>query len=197
MADLRHLLKQQIKGHLDSRTEALEIEIAQALNKKDRACLSLEAETLGPVISNIIHTVVGQQKLAGFSLPLIHNVVAAVQIQDGKMAVDAMIHLHSPVRGFTELSYTLINNPAEKTVAIIPKSLRLKTKTAPFDVVAKLAFTTMDVPRIARRQLADLARVIALTLPQQLKTRGYEGTIRNAELEITSHNTMQITLERG
>ncbi|MGB1287492.1 MAG: hypothetical protein ACPG7F_13215, partial [Aggregatilineales bacterium] len=52
----------------------------------------------------------------------------------------------------------------------------------------------MNVPKIARDELSNPARVIQRTIPGQLAAQNFHGTIDNIAIHITEHNLLQVHL---
>lgn len=189
-------LRQQIAADNSTPAAAVEKHIADCLVQDGEFHSALDAEMLGGVLRKVFYTIVAEQKVAQFEVPILHNVSEmSVSIAGREAKVAATVHIHQPIIAFLKFRYTLENDP--KT----PKRLRLKNNkldveevTRAFDVPAKVALKVMGVEKIARQELSNPNAIIARTLPPQLLPHGFEGKLARVELEFTADNCLEVLL---
>jgi len=149
------------------------------------------------ILRNVVYTLFSRQKVAGFDVGIVHNVVEmSVNIEHGEAHVDFIVHIHKPVIVFLELSYTLINDleGPDARLRVKDGTLQIAEKTRRFDIKAKAALTAMNVPRIVRHELADLSEVIRSTLPDQLRKQNIQGELNKIGLSLNS-STLSVYLQ--
>lgn len=200
MAERKQLIQEQILKNLSQPTASIEQRVVQALNENGEYHGHISEEELVPILSNVLYTLVAQQKVAGVDVPIEHNVTQmSVHIEKQEIRVFCELHIHSPIKAFIKFKYRLINDPAAN-----PSNLRLKNGdiqveevTRRLDFKAKTALKVMNVRRIAMHEMSDPARVIKHTLPEQLVRHGFDGTLSRIDLEITPQNTLDVSIFGG
>ncbi len=189
-------LRKQIAAANAAPAEAVEKLIAESLTQDGEFHSILNGEMLGFVLRKVFYTLVAEQKVAQFEVPIVHNVSEMnVAIVGREARIAATVHIHQPIVAFIKFRYTLENDP--KT----PKLLRLKNNkldveevTRAFDVPAKVALKVMGVEKIARNELSNPNAIIARTLPPQLQPHGFAGKIERVELEFTADDSLEVLL---
>jgi len=172
-------------------TEDVEERIARALLTQGEFYQDISAADLEIILRNIVYVIFSRQKVAGRDIDILHNVpIMRVEIDDGQAFIEFVVHIHKPIIVFLEFKYTLVNhaNVEDKRLCLQEGSLRIKEKTRRFDVKAKAALTAMNVPKIARQEMSDLAEVIRRTLPDQLQHKGVEGELKQIGLSLNEHS---------
>ncbi len=189
-------LRKQIAADVSAPAEVVEKLIADSLTQAGEFHSMLTSEMLGFVLRKVFYTIVAEQKVAQFDLPIVHNVSEmSVAIVGREARIAATVHIHQPITAFIKFRYTLENDPKN------PKLLRLKNNkldveevTRAFDVPAKVALKVLGVEKIARHELSNPNAIIARTLPPQLKAHGFEGKISRVELEFIGDDNLEVLL---
>lgn len=189
--------KQQVDEQLRTQIEAysakhfsthqVEQRIAASLKENGRFHDGISSDELTVILRNIVYTLFAQQKFAGRDVSLVHNVPKMkVSINDSEAKVKFIVHIHKPIVAFLEFSYTLVNDPvsAGKTLRVKHGTLQIAERTRRFDIKAKAALATINLDGMARKELADLTRVIRMTLPPQLSRHGISGRLSTVELAL-------------
>lgn len=196
MTNQSQLLRKQIAANLSVPTHAVEKRIADCLLEDGEFHSALDSDMLGAVLRKVFYTLVAEQKVAQFELPIVHNVSEMnVAIVGREARIAATVHIHQPITAFIKFRYTLENDPQT------PKRLRLKNNkleveevTRAFDVAAKVALKVLGVEKIARQELSNPNAIIARTLPPQLQTHGFTGKLSIVELEFTADDSLEVKL---
>lgn len=176
-------LRQRISEQLSRPVASIEQLIAQSLIEEGEFEAELPAEHLAAIMRKLLYTLVAEQKVAGVEVPIVHNVSKMeIEIEDGEAEVACEVHIHSPLTGFIQFSYTLENDDEDGHVRLKNGNLNVKEITRPMDMAAKLALRIMNVRAIALRELSDLGELIRRTLPAQLEEYGFEGQIDEVEM---------------
>lgn len=189
-------LRKQIAARISSPIDIIEKQIADCLADFGEYRDTMDAEELGLVLRKVFYTLVGEQKVGAFDVPIVHNVSEMdVIIANCEARVRCTVHIHEPITAFIKFRYTLENHPQQ------PNRLRLKNNkleveeiTRAFDVGAKVALKVMGVEKIARHELSDPNGIIKRTLPAQLRRHGYTGDLTDVELEFTRDNRLSVAL---
>lgn len=194
--------EQELKAQIQETTERLfsttdiEERIARALVVEGEFYENITATDLEVILRNIVYVMFARQKVAGRDIDLLHNVpIMNIEIENGQANVDFVVHIHKPVIVFLEFNYALVNDYKDGLESLCLKdgSLRIKERTRRFDVKAKAAMTAMNVPKIARQEMADLNQVIRQTLPEQLRKKGIDGEIQDIKLTL-NERTLRVRL---
>ncbi len=197
MAGQKDKLRQQITQKVSETAAPFEERIAESLTRCGEFRGGLSSDQLAVVMRKVLYTLVGEQKVAGIDLPIVHNVSAMeVKIAKAEASVFAEIHVHSPIVAFIQFRYTLENDrrsPAKK-LRLKGSSLDVKEMTRPLDLGAKAALAIMGVKHIALKELSDPNQLIRRTLPPQLARLGFRGVIERVDLELLDNNTMWVYL---
>lgn len=196
MPKAKQQLRKQIAAQISAPIDILEKRIADCLADFGEYRDTMDAEELGLVLRKVFYTLVGEQKVGHFDVPLVHNVSEMdVIIADCEARVGCTVHVHQPVTAFIKFRYTLENDPHQ------PSRLRLKNSkldveeiTRAFDVGAKVALKVMGVEKIARHELSDPNGIIKRTLPPQLHRHGYDGILTDVELALTRDDRLSVVI---
>ncbi|MBI5668865.1 MAG: hypothetical protein HZC41_12735 [Chloroflexi bacterium] len=195
MARQKHHLRQQIAQTITEPVAPFEHKIAESLQKRGEFQGNLTSEQLSIILRKVLFTMVGEQKVAGFDVPIVHNVSAMkVDIRQCEAKVFAEIHVHSPIIAFIQFRYVLENDRRSggKKLRLKDNCMDVKEVTRPLDLAAKAALAIMGVKQIALRELADPNAVIQRTLPPQLGRIGFQGRLAQVDLELLNDNTMWV-----
>ncbi len=192
-------LRQQIAESFRQASEQIDRQVAQALSNPGQFGYAFTSEELAVVFANIFFTLIDTHKFAGLTVPLIHNVAQMdVQIKYPCIAVQSLLHIHSPIKAFINVDYELGNHPyLSGALTFDQQSLKVKERTGRLDLIAKAALSAIDVEGVVRDELKDPAQVIRKTLPHRLKSYGFDGTIGRVRLEVTPDNRLQTLLVSG
>ncbi len=197
MAPHRKHLRSQIAQPISAPVAAFEEKVARLLKEKGEFRGELTCEQLALIMRKVLYTLVAEQKVAGFEVPIVHNVsVMDVTIGGCEADVFAEIHVHSPITAFIQFRYCLENDNGNPSKRLSLKGNRVEVRefTRPFDFGAKAALRIMGVKRIALKELSDPNAVIQRTLPAQLEPLGFRGALTHVELELTDEDTMWVYL---
>lgn len=178
-------------------TDGIEERIAHALLTDGEFYENIDAADLETILRNIVYVMFAQHTVAGRDIDILHNVpIMQVEIADEQAFVEFVVHIHKPIIVFIEFKYKLYNHPDEneKKLCLDEKSLRIEEKTRRFDVKAKAALTAMNIPKIARLEMADMTEVIRRTLPDQLAKKGVGGDLETIRLSL-NHDTLCVYLK--
>lgn len=175
---------------------SVEQRIAEVLQQRTTFEGELTASDLEPILRNVVHALIENQRFGGLDVPTTHTVTTMrVSMHDCEAAVFCEVHIHSPIVAFLQFRYHLINDP--KCIG----QLRLKggrvevsEDTRRFDFAAKAALKVLNVPAMAMRELSDPNDVIRRTLPPQLAEQGIEIQLEKVDLTLTPKNTMLVKL---
>ena len=183
------IVKSQIKAATTDLYPTSEIEqrIAHALKTTGEFQAFVNNEELAAILSNVVYMMFAQQTVAGLDVGIVHNVVEMKTKISDEIKVTFVVHIHKPIIAFLEFRYELFNDIDEDGdyfLAFRGESLKIKEKTRRFDIKAKAALSAMNVPRITRNEMNDLASVIKKTLPPQLRGQGFEGELANVRMYI-------------
>ncbi len=191
-----NILRQQISEAFRRSSEQIDREVAEALTQNHQFVHSFSSQELAVVFANIFHTLIDLQKFAGVTVPLIHNVASiGVEVRYPRITTSTLLHIHSPIRAFIEVGYSLSNDfERPGNLALIRRSLLVQEKTARFDLLARSALAAINIEGLVERELRDVAKVIRLTLPHRLRLYGFAGTIDNVQLEVTPDNRLHTYL---
>ena len=174
-------LSQRIADRLSRPVAPIEQQIAESLTESGVFEAELSAEELAVIMRKLLYMLVAEQKVAGVEVPIVHNVSKMeIDIANSEAEIACEVHIHSPLVGFIEFSYTLENadeDEDEGRLQLKDNALAVKEVTRPMDMAAKLALRIMNVRAIALRELSDLGALIRRTLPEQLQEHGFEGQI--------------------
>jgi hypothetical protein len=197
MAGRKETVRKQIAETIAEPVAPFEEKIAHTLKEKGEFAGHLNAEQLSIILRKVLFTLVGEQKVAGFDVPITHNVSAMqVTIARREAAVFAEVHVHSPIVAFIQFRYTLENDrrcPGKK-LHLKRGQVEVKEVTRPFDLGARAALAILGVKQIALRELSDPNAVIRRTLPQQLARLGFQESLAEVELELLADDTMRVRL---
>lgn len=175
-------IRQYIADQLARPAAPIEQLIAESLIGSGAFEAELTAEQLSVIMRKLLYTLVAEQKVAGVEVPIVHNVSKMeIDIADSEAEIACEVHIHSPLTGFIQFSYTL-ENEDEGRLQLKDNALVVKEITRPMDMGAKLALRIMNVRAIALRELSDLGSLIRRTLPEQLQEHGFEGQIDEVEM---------------
>lgn len=191
-------LQQQIAGQMAVPTSEIELRIAEALLIGGRFSGELSSEELAPILSNVLYTLVQQQKVAGLDVPVVHNVNRMeVEIVKAQAHVLCELHLHAPIRAFIRFEYTLINDPHNRrNLCLKDGELRVKETTGRFDLAARAALRVMGVRQMAMHELRDPGDVIRRTLPYRLRQHGFETSLSDISLSLTQSSlSVQLSID--
>ena len=176
-------LSQRIADRLSRPVAPIEQQIAESLTEDGVFEAELNAEELAVIMRKLLYMLVAEQKVAGVEVPIVHNVSKMdISIGDSEAEIACEVHIHSPLVGFIQFSYTLENDENEGHLQLKDNALAVKEITRPMDMAAKLALRIMNVRAIALRELSDLGALIRRTLPEQLQEHGFEGQIDEVEM---------------
>jgi hypothetical protein len=174
-------LSQRIADRLSRPVAPIEQQIAESLTESGVFEAELSAEELAVIMRKLLYMLVAEQKVAGVEVPIVHNVSKMeIDIANSEAEIACEVHIHSPLVGFIQFSYTLENadeDEDEGRLRLKDNALAVKEVTRPMDMAAKLALRIMNVRAIALRELSDLGALIRRTLPEQLQEHGFEGQI--------------------
>jgi hypothetical protein len=174
-------LSQRIADRLSRPVAPIEQQIAESLTESGVFEAELSAEELAVIMRKLLYMLVAEQKVAGVEVPIVHNVSKMeIDIANSEAEIACEVHIHSPLVGFIQFSYTLENadeDEDEGRLQLKDNALAVKEVTRPMDMAAKLALRIMNVRAIALRELSDLGALIRRTLPEQLQEHGFEGQI--------------------
>ncbi len=189
-------LRKQIAAQISAPIDILEKRIADSLADFGEYRDTMDAEELGLVLRKVFYTLVGEQKVGHFDLPIVHNVSEMdVDIAGCEARVRCTVHIHQPITAFIKFRYTLENHPLQPTRLRLKNSkLDVEEITRAFDVGAKVALKVMGVEKIARHELSDPNGIIKRTLPPQLYLHGYEGVLTDVDLEFTHDNRLSVVI---
>jgi hypothetical protein len=195
MAGKKKQLRLQIAQEIGEPVAPIEQRIADVLKKKGEYRGYLTCDQLAVIMRKVLFTLVAEQKVGGFDVPIVHNVSAMdVTIAGREANVFAEIHVHSPINAFIQFRYCLENAPGNLSKKLHLKNNRVDVReiTRPFDFPAKAALKIMGVKHIALRELSNPNAVIQRTLPPQLEPHGFRGALTQVELALTDDDTMQV-----
>ncbi len=193
------ILRQQISEAFRKSSQQIDREVAEALTRNHHYVYSFDSQQLAVVFANIFHTLIDLQKFAGLTVPLTHNVASiGVEVRYPRITTSTLLHIHSPIRAFIEIGYSLSNDfERPGNLALIRRSLSVQEKTARFDLLARSALAAINIEGLIERELRDPAEVIRLTLPHRLRLYGFAGTIQKVHLEVTPDNRLHTYLARA
>lgn len=175
---------------------SIEHRIAASLLADGRFQQDISATDFEAILSNVIYTLISDQKVAGLDVDIAHSIESIdVTIRDGKAHVLCTVHIASPIAAYIEFMYTLENDPdTPQAIRLKAGSLRVKEKTRRFDLKAKAALAAMNVKKITLHEMADMPAIIQHTLPPQLEAQGISGTFSRVGLWFNNHQ-LHVILE--
>jgi len=195
MAGKKKQLRQQIAQDVAGPAAPFEEKIAGLLKQSGEFRGHLTGDQLSVIMRKVLFTLVAEQRVAGFDVPIVHNVsVMDVSIAGREAKVFAEVHIHRPIRAFIQFRYCLENDGENPNKRLHLKDNRVEVReiTHPFDFGAKAALGIMGVRHIALKELSNPNAVIQRTLPLQLKPLGFQGRLTCVELELTDEDTMLV-----
>lgn len=196
MPNSNQVIRQQIVQSVAAPATNIENQIASSLIHYGEYCGQISSHDLGVILKKVLYTLVAEQKVAGFEVPLVHNVSQMdIKIADCEALIRSEVHVHAPVTAFIRFKYTLENVPGAPRLRLKKNSLQVEEITKPFDFAAKVALRVMDVERIARHELSDPAAVILRTLPEQLLHYGYDGLVSVIDLQFLKDNSLSVFMK--
>ncbi|MCA9910175.1 MAG: hypothetical protein KC519_16065, partial [Anaerolineae bacterium] len=74
MPNPKNKVREQVAAHIEQETRSIEERIAEALRKRGSFAGELTATDLEPILSNVVFTLVDNQRFAGIDLPIVHNI---------------------------------------------------------------------------------------------------------------------------
>jgi hypothetical protein len=197
MAAQKKQLRRAITQRIDEPAAPFEKRVAEILQKKGEFRGELSSDQLSLIMRKVLYTLVAEQKVAGFDVPIVHNVTAInVRMGQHEARVFAELHVHSPITAFIQFRYCLENGSQSpgKRLRLKGNYVEVKEVTRTFDFGAKAALRIMGVKHIALRELSDPNTLIRRTLPPHLKPYGFQGALTQVELELTDEDTMLVYL---
>ena len=189
-------LRQQIAAQISAPIDIIEKRIADCLSDFGEYRDTMDAEELGLVLRKVFYTLVGEQKVGHFDVPITHNVSDMdVTIAGCEARVHCTVHIHQPITAFIKFHYTLENHPHQPTrLRLKNNKLEVEEITRAFDVGAKVALKVMGVEKIAKHELSDPNGIIKRTLPPQLRRHGYDGVLSDVDLEFTRDDRLSVVI---
>jgi hypothetical protein len=178
-------------------SDEIEARIASALISDGRFEATLSGDELSAVLRKLVYTMFGKHTLAGQGFNLVHNVATMqVIINASEAKVGFIVHIHKPITAFLKFKYCLVNDPvsANRRLRLKRDSLVIRENTRRFDIKAKAALAAINIEKIARQELSNPARIIQVTLPEQLEKHGLGGRITCIELALKDHH-LELGLE--
>ncbi len=195
MAGRKDTVRKQIADIIAEPVAPFEEKIAHTLKEKGEFQGCLNADQLSIIMRKVLFTLVAEQKVAGFDVPIAHNVSAMqVNIAQREAVVFAEVHVHSPIIAFIQFRYTLENDrryPGKK-LHLKRDDVEVKEVTRPFDLGARAALAILGVRQIALRELSNPNAVIQRTLPSQLARLGFKRELAEVELELKDDDSMHV-----
>jgi hypothetical protein len=187
-------LRQQIQSRIAQPVAPIEKAIAQALSNGGIYRGNLSMDELTNVMRKVLYRLIGEQRVGGMAVPIVHNVSQMeVKVARKEAHVFCEAHIHSPIIAFIQFRYVLAN-AANRPGQLILKgnTVEVKENTRPFDLAAVASLRVMNVKHIAQRELSDPNALIRRTLPGPLSEQGFSGPVSEVQLELTAENTMQV-----
>ncbi|MFN8374292.1 MAG: hypothetical protein U0694_15615 [Anaerolineae bacterium] len=189
-------IRRQILESISDPVVPIEKRIALSFLEYNEYCAYINSYDLGIILKKVLYTLVAEQKVAGFDVPILHNVSEmSIRIDKGAVYVKSEVHVRAPVTAFIRFKYILENVEDAPRLRLMKNTLKVEEVTKPFDIAAKLALKVMDVESIARYELSDPGAVILRTLPDQLRPHGFDGKITTIELELMDDNTLSVFMK--
>ena len=191
-------LRQQISETIAD--PIIEKRIANSLNADGEFSANIDSGELGLILRKVVFMLVGQQKVANFDVPIVHNVTQMdAKIVGSEARIACEVHVHQPIIAFLRFKYTLENDPDSDGTQLRLKHNRIDVQeiTRPFDFGAKLALKMMRVEHIAHLELSDPNGIIKRTLPPQLLAQGFAGALGDIDLEFNGDNTLRVYITAG
>ncbi len=196
MLNKKDTLRRQISQTIIDPVRSIEEQIAVSLVKRHAFRADLTEKDLSPILSKVLYILVMEQKVAGVSVPTVHNVSAMkVQMTGQEAGVDCEVQVHSPIKAFIRFQYTLQNHPDERgKLQLKQGQVAVKETTRPFDLAALAALRVMNVKKVALHELSDPNHLIQRTLPTQLAEYGFQGELCEVQLAFTGAQTLSVHL---
>jgi hypothetical protein len=186
-------------------SDQIEQKIAGELTANGRFESSLNSEELAAILRRLVYTVFSKHTMAGQGINLVHNVATMrVIIDDSEARIGFIVHIHKPITAFLKFKYCLVNDPvsANRKLRLKRNSLVVRENTRRFDIKAKAALATINVENLARKELADPAKIIQATLPSRLEHHGLAGqfscidmTLRDQYLDLCLEGSFKQTTD--
>ncbi len=195
MSKHKQQLRQQINRSLTEPILGIEQRIADLLDADGEFHSDIDSAELSLVLRKIIYRLVDEQKVANVSVPIVHNITQMdARIVGGEAQVACEIHVHEPIVAFIRLKYTLENDPRSCGTRLRLKGNRIEIReiTRPLDVGAKLALKMLRLEQIVRHELSDPNKLLKRMLPQPLEQLGFDGAVRDVELEFNGGDTLRV-----
>lgn len=197
MPNQKDKLREQVAAHIEQETRSIEHRIADALRKRGSFAGELTATDLEPILSNVVFTLVDNQRFAGVDLPIVHN-ISRMQVSIQRQYADVMceVHVHEPIAAFIQFQYSLENDPNRAgKLRLKGGTIQVKETTRRLDIAAKAALRMLNVRAIALHELRDPNDVIRRTLPPQLAAHGLDMLLESIELAFVPGDRLQVTLK--
>jgi hypothetical protein len=190
-------LRRQIHDHIAQPVASIEQKIAAALLEGGEFHAYLNDAELGIIMRKVLYTLVDEQKVAGLSVPIVHNVSEMrVKLDNCEATIECETHIHAPITAFIRFKYILENDrraPGRK-LHLKNNSLEVKETTKAFDLAAKAILRVIGVRDVTNRELSDPNAVILRTLPPQLEQHGFAGKLKQVDLELMDDCTLRVHL---
>ncbi|MCL4249318.1 MAG: hypothetical protein KJ065_14315 [Anaerolineae bacterium] len=197
MPNSKNKLREQVAAHIEQETRSIEHRIADALRKRGAFAGELTATDLEPILSNVVFTLVDNQRFAGVDLPIVHN-ISRMQVSIQRQYADVMceVHVHEPIAAFILFQYSLENDPNQAgKLRLKGGTIQVKETTRRLDIAAKAALRVLNVRAIALHELRDPNDVIRRTLPPQLAAHGLDMLLDCIELAFVPNDRLHVTLK--
>lgn len=190
------LMHDRLAQGLSEATTSIEERIADGLSAKGLFQAHLTAAELEPILSNVLFTLIEEQRFAGLSVPVKHVVnTMRVEIGNSIAAVLCEVTIHEPIAADIRFRYDLVNNDLSEPANLkLRNGLDVREQTRRFDLGAKAALAAMNVKRIALAELSDPARVILKTLPPRLAEHDFNGRLKCVALKLKD-DTLHVTIK--
>jgi hypothetical protein len=187
-------LRQQIQARIAQPVAPIERAIAEALSDGGTYRGTLSVDDLTNVMRKVLYRLIGEQKVAGMAVPIVHNVSQMeVKVARQEAHVFCEAHLHSPIIAFIQFRYVLANSPTRPGQLVLKDNrVDVKENTRPFDLAAVASLKVLNVKHIAQRELSDPNALIRRTLPGPLSEQGFTGPVSEVQLQLTAEDTMQV-----
>ena len=197
MPNSKNKVREQVAARIEQETRSVEERIAEALRKRGRFAGELTAAELEPILSNVVFMLVGNQRLAGIDVPIVHNISRIqVSIQKQQATVMCEVHIHAPIVAFIQFRYQLENDPRQTgKLRLKGGTVQVTETTRRLDLAAKAALRMLNVRGIALHELRDPNDVIRRTLPPQLRDHGIDLRLESIDLTFTEGDTLHVTLK--
>ena len=197
MPNPKNKVREQVAARIEQETRSIEDRIAEALRKRGSFAGELTAIDLEPILSNVVFTLVDNQRFAGIDLPIVHN-ISRMQVSIQRQSADVMceVHVHEPIIAFIQFQYSLENDPKQTgKLRLKGGTIQVKETTRRLDIAAKAALRMLNVRAIALHELRDPNDVIRRTLPPQLAAHGLDMLLDSIELVFVPNDRLHVTLK--